>query len=791
MTQLNLDQAQIDRARDSARRIARQVFDEMERFTTTTVERATLRLLGVDGVDENDIPLPNRVVSHLQEQGLLACGAATILAGAMHEHRLSAQQVAEAVSKGSLTLTRPQDEPAARQAAEAQARAMCAHIAAQRAHRDDQIRSVGEANTPWLYLIVATGNIHEDVVQARAAAEQGADIIAVIRSTGQSLLDYVPFGATTEGFGGTYATQENFRLMRAALDEVGAKVGRYIRLTNYCSGLCMPEIAAMGAMERLDMMLNDSMYGIIFRDINMKRTFIDQFFSRMVNAYAGIIINTGEDNYLTTADAFDAAHTVLASQLINEQFAELSGLKPEQMGLGHAFEIHPELENGFLWELAHAQLVRQVFPDAALKYMPPTKHMTGNIFKGQVQDTLFNIVSTLTQQNIHLLGMMTEAIHTPFIQDRFLAIQNAKYVFGTMKDLHSEIEFKRGGQIEQRAQAVLAETETMLAQIETMGLPSAIGKGMFAEISRTPTGGKGLDGVIEKADNYYNPFPDLMLPGFLGSEPKFTVPSAPPAGVALRAAAKLVSDPNNPPEKWVKPYGDTLGDGRVQLSFTLPVALDETSKEGAKRLAAMMGLDEPAVVHCEDTGQGFSFYVVYGQCKHQVDLSSFQVVKPEFEVMDKDAINALIAEKMGRRMVVVGACIETDAHTVGIDAIMNMKGFNGHKGLESYHEIRAINMGAQVDSEELVARAIEEKADVILVSQVVTQKNIHLDNLTKLSDLLEAEGLRDKVILVVGGPRISHELAKELGYDAGFGTKSYAEDVASFAIHEWINRKAA
>ncbi|MHB8951252.1 MAG: lysine 5,6-aminomutase subunit alpha TIM-barrel domain-containing protein, partial [Rhodoferax sp.] len=216
---------------------------------------------------------------------------------------------------------------------------------------------------------------------------------------------------------------------------------------------------------------------------------------------------------LTTADAYEAAHTVLASQLINEQFAVLSGLKPEQMGLGHAFEIHPEMENGFLWELAHAQLVRQVFPDACLKYMPPTKYMTGNIFKGQVQDTLFNIVSSVTQQNIHLLGMMTEAIHTPFIQDRFLAIQNAKYVFGTMKDLHSEIEFKRGGQIELRAQSVLAEAETMLAKIETMGLAGAIGQALFADISRTPTGGKGLDGVIAKADNYYNPFPQLMLPG--------------------------------------------------------------------------------------------------------------------------------------------------------------------------------------------------------------------------------------------------------------------------------------
>ena len=243
--------------------------------------------------------------------------------------------------------------------------------------------------------------------------------------------------------------------------------------------------------------------------------------------------------------------------------------------------------------------------------------------------------------------------------------------------------------------------------------------------------------------------------------------------------------------RWIKPYGDTHDDGRVQLSFTLPVALDENSKEAARQMALQMGLEEPSVVHSEDMGQGFSFYVVYGQCKHRVDMARIKVAKPEFEVLDKDAINERIKDKMGRKMVVVGACIETDAHTVGIDAIMNMKGFNGHKGLESYHEVRAINMGAQVDSEDLVARAIEEKADVILVSQVVTQKNIHLDNLTRLSDLLEAEGLRERVVLVVGGPRISHELAKELGYDAGFGPGSYAENVASFAIDEWIKRKAA
>lgn len=155
----------------------------------------------------------------------------------------------------------------------------------------------------YIFRIDATG---ERIARAlMAAAEQGADVVAVIRTTAQSLLDYVPYGATTEGFGGTYATQENFRIMRAALDEVVDKQQRYIYLTNYASGLCMPEIAAMGALERLDMMLNDSMYGILFRDINMYRTFVDQKFSRMINAFAGVIINTGEDNYLTTSDAVE------------------------------------------------------------------------------------------------------------------------------------------------------------------------------------------------------------------------------------------------------------------------------------------------------------------------------------------------------------------------------------------------------------------------------------------------------------------------------------------------------
>ncbi|MFC7440115.1 lysine 5,6-aminomutase subunit alpha [Laceyella putida] len=505
---LRLDQDDIVRAREAAKAIAVDVDRYISARTTVAVERTVLRLLGIDGIDGDGVPLPNVIVDQLLAEGKLASGAAVWVIQAMLAYELSAQEVAEKVAHGELHLLRvpyiPLEEIWVRGRELAQAG--LDRIWAKRMEREAWIKRIGEGRQPYLYVIVATGDIYEDVVQARAAARQGADIIAVIRSTGQSLLDYVPYGATREGFGGTFATQENFRIMRQALDEVGAEVGRYIRLCNYCSGLCMPEIAAMGALERLDVMLNDALYGILFRDINMQRTLIDQAFSRMINSYAGIVINTGEDNYLTTADAVEAAHTVTASQFINEQLALLSGLPPAQMGLGHAFEINPDLEDGLLLEIAQAQLARELFPDAPLKYMPPTKHMTGNIFKGHIQDGLFNLVSILTGQGIQLLGMMTEAMHTPHMHDRQLALENAQYIFRSGRHLGEEIEFRPGGRIEQRAAQVLKQAGDLLERVREAGLFAALEQGVFADVKRSRSGGKGLKGVLEKELDYYNPF---------------------------------------------------------------------------------------------------------------------------------------------------------------------------------------------------------------------------------------------------------------------------------------------
>ena len=514
-SKLNLDPKVVESARNHARNIAHDMQEFIDRHTTVSTERTILRLLGVDGVDDVETPLPNVVVDHIKDAGGLPRGVAYWIGNAMIQTGLTPQEIAEKVATGELELTKL-DTASPEEAKEAimpTVHEALSKIKAQTKKREEYLERLGEGPEPYLYVIVATGNIFEDVIQAQAAARQGADIIAVIRSTAQSLLDHVPYGATTEGFGGTWATQENFKIMRKALDEVGEEIGRYIRLCNYSSGMCMPEIAAMGALERLDVMLNDAIYGILFRDINMQRTIVDQFMSRVIIGYCGIIFNSGEDNYLTTDDAYEAAHTVTASQFINEQFAVLANIQEWQMGLGHAFEMDPDIENGFLYELAQAIMAREIFPNARLKYMPPTKYMTGNIYKGHIQDALFNLVAIWSHQSLQLLGMLTEAVHTPHMQDRYLSIENANYIFNNCRDIGNEVEFKEGGIIQTRAQTVLKKADELLAEVEKEGLFSTIEQGKFGGVKRPRDGGKGLDGVCTKDDQYFNPFIPLMLGG--------------------------------------------------------------------------------------------------------------------------------------------------------------------------------------------------------------------------------------------------------------------------------------
>jgi beta-lysine 5,6-aminomutase alpha subunit len=513
MATVPVDRAKVEACRAFAADIADEVQRFIDRHTTVGVERTVARAYGVVGADAEGTPLANALVDRLHRAGHIGRGVAYFLGRALLSGAASVQDAAEALAFSEAAELEPGGASAreARGALEAATREAIARIDGARDEREafKAAHEVGEP--PLKYVIVATGNIFDDALQAKAARFAGADIVAVIRATAQSLLDYVPEGPTTEGYGGTYATQENFRIMRRAADDVTRETGKYLAQTNYSSGLCMSEIAWMAAVERLDMLLNDAMYGILFRDINMQRTFVDQYFSRRIIARSGIVINTGEDNYLTTADAVEQAHTVLASQFINEAFAKRAGLGEEQMGLGHAFEINPWLPNSFLLELAQAQLIRQIFDRHPIKWMPPTKFKTGDIFHSHVHDAMFNLVGVATRQSIELLGMFSEAIHTPLLMDRYLSLKSARYIFGAARDLGDEIhQWKPGGIVETRAREVLDSAHDLLLEVQRETIWDAIGRGAFGDVKRRRTGGKGYAGVVERHPEYLNPILDAL-----------------------------------------------------------------------------------------------------------------------------------------------------------------------------------------------------------------------------------------------------------------------------------------
>jgi beta-lysine 5,6-aminomutase alpha subunit len=266
----------------------------------------------------------------------------------------------------------------------------------------------------------------------------------------------------------------------------------------------------MGAREGFDNMVNDALYGILYRDINIVRGLIDQRVSRMINGWFGVTINTGEDNYLRTADGIEAAPSVTASQFINHQLARDSGVPDAQIGLGDAFEIDVPVTNGLLYEWAQAQLTRELFPDCPVKYMPPTRHMDGNLFRTHAADTLFNLVTIATGQGIQTIGVPTEGIFTPHIHDRVLGLQNVDYTFNTARDLGEEIEFKPGGIIQTRAHEVLAGALALLEQIADVGLFAAIEQATFGDVSRRVDEGRGIEGIVTTGEDYLNPVVELM-----------------------------------------------------------------------------------------------------------------------------------------------------------------------------------------------------------------------------------------------------------------------------------------
>jgi beta-lysine 5,6-aminomutase beta subunit len=240
--------------------------------------------------------------------------------------------------------------------------------------------------------------------------------------------------------------------------------------------------------------------------------------------------------------------------------------------------------------------------------------------------------------------------------------------------------------------------------------------------------------------------------------------------------------------KKLRPYGDIMDDGTVQLAFTLPVEVSPEAREAAVQLTQKMGYEQIKVATMEKAANGFSFFVIYARLRHTVDFTQIKVLKVEAAKRSRDEIDEIIRTQIGRKLIILGACTGYDAHTVGIDAIINMKGFAGDYGLERYQWLDARNLGAQVQNEDLLKLAVQEKADAILISKVVSQHNIHIRDMKELMQRAEKQGLKDKLIFVAGGPRVTHPMALECGFDAGFSVGTKPSDVASYVVEEYLRR---
>jgi beta-lysine 5,6-aminomutase alpha subunit len=524
-SKLNLDQGAVLLARELARRAGEPVTQLALTHTTVSIERAVLRLGGLDGADSGGMPWVNRLTDAVRdsvglEHGVALPAWAALRAGGYPDLRTLAETAA--AGKAGFAIPVGREAVAARELAVRSISAGVSALDRQRARRARISDDLADPPFPWVYLTVGAGDGGQAIAQALAAARDGADVIAVIRSAGQALLDHVPAGGPGDGQSGSYATGENFRAMRAALDQASGELGRYVRLTSYASGLCMPEIMTLAGLERLDMMLSDCLHGIIVRDINPLRTFIDQRFSRAIGARAGIVVSPGEEDFLapapvpaapgpvsaSPADAADGAAAVIVSQLLNEYFGREAGLKTWQLGFGHGLEINPAGEDSFLLELAQAQLVRELFPGAPLKYMPPSARVTEDVLAGCLLDAFFNLAGLMTDQSVLCVGLMPEGVDLPFRADRDLALANIRYVRAAAGRLG--LSFAPDSFVVERAHQVLDEAVALLRRISTEGLLNAIADGTFGAARRPPAGGHGLDGVVTRADGYFNPVTEIL-----------------------------------------------------------------------------------------------------------------------------------------------------------------------------------------------------------------------------------------------------------------------------------------
>ncbi len=646
---------------------------------------------------------------------------------------------------------------------------------------------------------IASGRFEDDIRRMRMAAWHGADHIMVIRTAGQSHIDSLLEG-TTQGIGGIAVTRKQVRASRKALDMIEEEVGRPINFHSYISGVAGPDIAVMFAEEGVNGAHQDPQYNVLYRNVNMVRSFVDACEAKKVMAWAEILQIDGAHNANATAmKAWKVCPELMVQHAINSAFSKSIGIKPENIALSTVPPTAPPAPCMRL-DIPYAVALRDFFSEFKMRAQQNTKYMESDMREATVTHTLNMVISRLTSADIQSTITPDEGRNVPWHYNNIAALCTARHALNGLDGFREMVKLDMdgplGGEVREIKERAVLFMEEML---EVGGYFKAVEQGFFIDsglyperngdgIPRDPEGGIGAAMLFERDKDYFAPvsvhYGYNNVPEELGGKPSAAI-----GGDTFEDPSKIIFidelDENDNVDvrlseleryyetSLVRPEVEWRADGVVAVNLFLP--LDERTAEfAAIKCGEKMGLEDVTVVHKQIMHPSEGTYVeIKGRVNFDINVDEL-VIPEKIPVLSEAEIREDIAAKP---LSVVAATVGEDEHSVGLKETLDIK----HGGIETFG-IKYVYLGTSCPVEKLVDAAIETNADAILASTIITHDDVHMKNMKKLHDLCVEKGVRDRLILVCGGTQISHEIAREAGMDGGFGRGTKGIDVASFIV---------
>ena len=652
---------------------------------------------------------------------------------------------------------------------------------------------------PVITTEIASGRFEDDIRRMRMAAWHGADHIMVIRTAGQSHFDGLIEG-TPEGVGGIPITRKQIRATRKALDYIEDEVGRPINFHSYVSGVAGSEIAVLFAEEGVNGAHQDPQYNVLYRDVNMYRSFVDAAVAKKIMSSTGMLQIDGAHNANATArQAWKVMPELFVQHAINSMFSVKAGMPKDKISLSTVPPVAAPAPDLRL-NLPYAIALRELFDEYKFRAQQNTKYMESSIREATVTHTLNLLLSELTSADLQSTITPDEGRNVPWHYFNVQAVDTAKQAFAGMDGLKELVELKtEEGYLKDKSRELKERAVLFMEEIlDVGGYFKAVSEGFFVDSGEYPErngdgivrqldGGVAANSIVPRDDDYMAPVCDHF--GHNNLPEGLDKPCDLIDGCTLHTPEKIdfidELDPEDNVEKrlentkdfrendQIRPEVQWLGDGWVNVTMFIPE--EETIAEyAALEIAKKMNLNKPEVIHKEvmQPAEG-TLCEVKGQIDFSVDKNELEIPEKE-EALPFDEIRGYVDENP---ISVVAATVGKDEHSVGMREIIDIK----HGGIEKYG-IDVTYLGTSVPISKVVDAAIETNADAILISTIISHNEVHRTNMKKLNDLCVEKGIRDKVILIAGGTQVNNDMAVKAGLDAGYGRGTHGDDVATFLV---------